>query len=165
MAYLSKEQYAYRRESAAKRNAENEAIAICNGMSQEEASLVSELCSFRHELHVSVSSLTRSGEGSAELRRRADDLDYRIEASTLPRICFASMLDDIDDLDGLIYNYGDDVPADHSSEDFSEWYDENYRRIYAEYEGVNVMIERYLRALDDEFGTHWCPCGALRMYL
>lgn len=41
MAYLNKRQYDYRRESAAARNLNNEEIAVQNGMTSDQAELIS----------------------------------------------------------------------------------------------------------------------------
>lgn len=54
MAYLNKEQYEYRHETAAARNAKNESIAVENGMTKEQADMISRLCSLRHELHTNI---------------------------------------------------------------------------------------------------------------
>lgn len=43
MAYLNKAQYDYRREAAAARNLSNEEIAVHNGMTSEQAELISKL--------------------------------------------------------------------------------------------------------------------------
>lgn len=73
------------------------------------------------------------------------------------------MLLDIDDLDGLVYEYGEDVPEDHDSEEFQNWYDDNYARIYSELEEVNKSIEKYLANIDNQYGTRWCPTEQLRI--
>lgn len=73
------------------------------------------------------------------------------------------MLLDIDDLDGLVYEYGEDVPEDHDSEEFQNWYDDNYARIYSELEEVNKSIEQYLANIDNQYETSWCPTGQLRI--
>ena len=63
------------------------------------------------------------------------------------------MLLDADDMNGLIYEYGDDVPEDHNSQEFQDWYDDNYARIYSELEGINKNIEKYLSSIDAKYGT------------
>ena len=68
MAHLNKEQYAYRRESAARRNADNETVAVEHGMTEEQAGLISDLCRLRHELHTNMDAVTRS---DADLRIKA----------------------------------------------------------------------------------------------
>lgn len=138
MAHLNQKQYDYRRESAAARNSTNEEIAVQNGMSEEQAELISKLCAIRHDFHCNMDSLTKSSE------------DH-------------STFDDIDDMNGLIYDYGDDVPEDHDSQEFQNWYDDNYARIHSELEGVNKAIEDYLRVIDKDYHTSFAPTGKLRI--
>lgn len=91
------------------------------------------------------------------------EIEKSINDSGLPELDIVSMLLDIDDLDGLIYEYGDDVPEDHDSQLFQNWYDDNYARIYDELEGVNKAIEDYLRVIDKDYHTSFAPTGALRI--
>ena len=91
------------------------------------------------------------------------EIEKSINESGLPELDIVSMLLDIDDLDGLVYEYGEDVPEDHDSEEFQNWYDDNYARIYSELEEINNNIEIYLSNIDAKYGTHWCPTGALRV--
>lgn len=68
MAYLNKEQYEYRREAAATRNLKNEQTAIENGMTENQADLISRLCSLRHEYHCNLAAYTK---GQREPRRHS----------------------------------------------------------------------------------------------
>lgn len=162
MAYLNKRQYDYRRESAACRNLANEEIAVANGMSENDASLVSELCSVRHDFHSDMDMLVKSTAACSELIKRIMDIEGRINTSSLPPLDIVSILGDIDDMDGLIYDYGDDVPEDHNSEEFQNWYDENFERVYDELSEINKSIEKYIDNIDKKYNTTWCPSGALR---
>jgi hypothetical protein len=65
MACLNKKQYDYRRESAAARNLNNEEIAVEHGMSEEQAELISKLCSIRHNFHCNIDSLAKSSEDNS----------------------------------------------------------------------------------------------------
>lgn len=160
MAYLNKAQYDYRRESAAARNINNEEIAVEHGMSEEQAELISRLCAIRHEFHCNIDNIVKSADNDS--MSDIVEIEKSINDSGLPELDVVSMLLDIDDLDGLIYEYGDDVP-DHDSQDFQDWYDDNYARIYSELEEINKNIEIYLSNIDAKYGTHWCPTGALRV--
>lgn len=162
MAYLNKKQYDYRRESAAARNLNNEEIAIEHGMSEEQAELISKLCSIRHNFHCNIDSLVKSSEDNSVFDE-IGNIEDAINESGLPQLNVASMLLDADDMNGLIYEYGDDVPEDHDSQEFQDWYDDNYARIYSELEGINKNIEKYLSSIDAKYGTHWCPAGYLRL--
>lgn len=160
MAYLNQKQYDYRRESAAARNINNEEIAVEHGMSEEQAELISRLCAIRHEFHCNIDNIVKSADNDS--MSDIVEIEKSINDSGLPELDIVSMLLDIDDLDGLIYEYGDDVP-DHDSQDFQDWYDDNYARISNELEGINKSIEKYLSDIDAKYGTHWCPTGALRL--
>ena len=160
MAYLNQKQYDYRRESAAARNLNNEEIAVEHGMSEEQAALISRLCAIRHEFHCNIDNIVKSADNDS--MSDIVEIEKSINESGLPELDIVSMLLDIDDLDGLIYEYGDDVP-DHDSQEFQDWYDDNYARISSELEGINNSIEKYLSEIDAKYGTHWCPTGALRV--
>ena len=160
MAYLNQKQYDYRRESAAARNLNNEEIAVEHGMSEEQAALISRLCAIRHEFHCNIDNILKSADNDS--MSDIVEIEKSINESRLPELDIVSMLLDIDDLDGLIYEYGDDVP-DHDSQEFQDWYDDNYARISSELEGINNSIEKYLSEIDAKYGTHWCPTGALRV--
>lgn len=160
MAHLNQKQYDYRRESAAARNLNNEEIAVEHGMSEEQAELISKLCAVRHEFHCNIDNIVKSADNNS--MSDIVEIEKSINESGLPELDIVSMLLDIDDLDGLIYEYGDDVP-DHDSQEFQDWYDDNYARISSELEGINNSIEKYLSEIDAKYGTHWCPTGALRV--
>lgn len=147
MAHLNQKQYDYRRESAAARNLNNEEIAVEHGMSEEQAGLISKLCAIRHNFHCNMDSLTKSSEDNSTFDE-IENIEDAINESGLPQLNVASMLIDIDDLDGLIYEYGEDVPEDHDSEEYRDWYDDNYARIYSELEEINKNIEKYLANID-----------------
>lgn len=163
MAYLNKKQYDYRRESAAARNLNNEEIAVEHGMSEEQAELISKLCAIRHEFHCNIDNIVKSADNDS--MSDIVEIEKSINESGLPELDIVSMLLDIDDLDGLIYEYGNDVPEDHDSQEFQDWYDDNYARIYSELEGINKNIEKYLSNIDAKYGTHWCPAGYLRFMI
>lgn len=162
MAYLNQKQYDYRRESAAARNLNNEEIAVQNGMTSDQAELISKLCAIRHDFHCNIDSIVKGGDDNS-ISDEIENIEYGINESGLPELDIVSMLLDIDDLDGLVYEYGEDVPEDHDSEEFQNWYDDNYARIYSELEEVNKSIEKYLANIDNQYGTSWCPTGQLRI--
>nr|DAV16975.1 MAG TPA: Cpf1/RNA Complex FUNCTION-RNA complex.49A [Caudoviricetes sp.] len=162
MAYLNKAQYDYRRESAAARNISNEEIAVQNGMSEEQAELISKLCTIRHDFHCNMGSMAKSNEDHSIIDA-IEQIEDDINKSGLPQLNVSSLLLDLDDMNGLIYDYGDDVPEDHDSQEFQDWYDVNYARISSELEEVNKSIEKYLANIDNQYGTHWRPTGQLRI--
>lgn len=162
MAYLNKQQYEYRRESAAARNLNNEKIAVEHGMSEEQAEFISKLCAIRHEFHCNMDSLVKGGDNNS-IADEIETIEEEINESGLPKLNVSLRLLDIDDIDGLIYEYGENVPEDHDSQEFQDWYDDNYHRIYSELAEINKNIEKYLANIDSLYGTHWCPTGKLRI--
>lgn len=164
MAYLNKEQYEYRREVAATRNLKNEQTAIENGMTENQADLISRLCSLRHEYHCNLAAYTKDSESREDIRRNFARIEEEISKEGLPELDIVNTFDEVDDMDGLIYYYGDDVPEDHDSAEFQEWYKEEYSRIYDELSNVNDTIEKYLKKIDDKYKTSFCPTGALRAF-
>lgn len=162
MAYLNQKQYDYRRESAAARNLTNEQIAVQNGMSEDQAELISKLCTIRHDFHCNMGSMAKSNEDHSIIDA-IEQIEDDINKSGLPQLNVSRLLLDLDDMNGLIYDYGDDVPEDHDSQEFQNWYDDNYARIYDELEGVNKAIEDYLRVIDKDYHTSFAPTGALRI--
>ncbi len=161
MAYLNQRQYDYRRESAAARNLNNEEIAVENDMTEYQAELISKLCAVRHKFHCNIDRIVKSADNDS--MSDIVEIEKSINESGLPELDIVSMLLDIDDIDGLVYEYGEDVPEDHDSEEFQSWYDDNYARIYSELEEVNKSIEKYLANIDNQYGTSWCPTGQLRI--
>lgn len=129
-------------------------------MTSDQASLISKLCAIRHEFHCNIDCIVKSADNDS--MSDIVEIEKSINESGLPELDIVSMLLDIDDLDGLIYEYGDDVP-DHDSQEYQDWYDDNYARISSELEGINKSIEKYLSDIDAKYGTHWCPTGALRL--
>jgi beta-mannanase len=162
MSYLNKNQYDYRRESATQRNIDNESKATSNGMTEEQASLVSELCSLRHNIHSSIESLIVSDENN--LKQTLIVMNNKLEASGLEPMSFIGTdLTDYVDIDDLssIRDWDADAPS-VGDEGYQEWYDENYSRIYDELEELNSNIESYLKSIDEQYNTSFAPTGALR---
>lgn len=164
MAYLNKEQYEYRRNSAAERNAHNEEIAISKGMTKEQADMITRLCGLRHELHTNIDNCAESSENG--ILAKIDELNEEIRLSGLDGVSFSADCGEvamIDDIDGLM-EYSDDIPEDHDSKDYDAWYWENKNRIVSELLQANNEIEIYLGEIDKKYGTSFCPTGALRVH-
>jgi hypothetical protein len=164
MAYLNKEQYKYRREAAAARNVKNESIAVDNGMTEQQADLISRLCSLRHELHCSMEDIVKGNDVAEDIRERFASLEDKMGESGLSELGVSGWLEDLDDMDGLIYYYGEDVPEDHDSDEFKEWYNNEYKRVYDELSELHDSIEKYLKEIDEKYKTSFWPTGALRNF-
>jgi len=157
MAYLKKSQYERRAANAAIRMEQNKQIS---SLTAEQHQALKELCYHRHEMHSNMDSVTRSREN--KIMANLEKVGVMLAQAGIP--CPALPSDecdyiDIDDIDSL-YEY-DDVPED--DEERQEWYDENYRRIMSELSELNGQIEEYLRIIDEQHGTSYCPTGAQRI--
>ena len=163
MAYLKKEQYDYRRESAAKRAADNEAIAIEHGMTEKQAELISELCSLRHELHSNMDKVTKS-DSQLDIKGQLVELARKIDEEGLPQVPGIPIAEcdyiDIDSLEELL-EY--DAWPESGTQEWQDKYDDEFWRIHGELSNLNSEIEKYLADIDKQFGTSWCPTGALRI--
>lgn len=161
MAYLSKEQYRYRREAAERRNERNEAVAYINGMSEPQAELISDMCRIRHEFHCNMDGNVFHGDDIPEIIRinneiRASGLPY---IETLPSdVC--DFYEDFCDFDTLLEI--EKVPEDDDERE--EWYQEKYEEIYNKLGDLNDKIEKYLGEIDRKYKTSFAPSGYLRIF-
>ena len=159
---LKKEQYDYRRESAANRNADNEETAARNGMEQGQAELITELCSMRHDLHCSIRDIATGDEGGMlnELVR----LNIRIKESGFTPMDFVpSDEEDFIDIDSIALLEEMGEAPDSDSDEYDTWLADTLDRIEGELCGLNGKIEGYLRNIDRKYSTKFAPTGALRM--
>ena len=164
MAYLNKEQYAYRRESAARRNADNEVVAVEHGMTGEQAELISDLCRLRHELHTNMDRVTRS---DTDLRIKAQLVAANAaikESGLTPVPCIPTDEGDYIDIDDIDLLQEIEEWPESRTDEWQEKWNEEYSRIYDELEQLNSDIEHYLADIDKQYGTAWCPSGALRAF-
>ena len=163
MAYLKKEQYDYRKKAAARRSADNEAIAVEHGMTGKQAELISELCRLRHELHTNMNKVTVS-DADMRIKSRLVKLNAAIRESGLkPAECMPSCEDDYIDIDDIDELYECDEWPEPGTREWQDKYDDEYARIYGELEQLNDDIEKYLAGIDKQYGTKWCPTGELRI--
>lgn len=161
MAYLNKRQYEYRRESAAKRAEQNSDTAMAHGMTEDEAKLVNELCSIRHEVHSNIRCYISS---NAEPCKRLLGIKGRINVTSLPHLTYGKYDDgDCINIDDLDYLYESCEVPDSDSDEYQDWYDGTYTRIYHDWEELNKIIEDYLNDIDKRYNTNFAPSGALRI--
>ena len=163
MAYLKKEQYEYREKAAARRAADNEQIAVEHGMTEEQAELISELCRLRHELHTNMDKVTIN-DSYIKIKPELVDIARKIDDAGLPQVPCIPVAEgdyiDIDDIDEL---FECDEWPESGTQEWQDKYDDEYARIYGELEQLNSDIEKYLAEIDKQYGTKWCPTGALRI--
>ena len=161
MGHLNKQQYERRRENAVSRNIKNEDIAVANGMTQEQAELISELCSLRHRIHSSVDRLV---EDNSEATRDLIGVNARIDESGLKAMDFiptdTSDYIDIDDINTLYET--EEIPED--DEERRKWRADKTAYICEQWYELNRSIERYLAEIDKKYNTHFAPTGALRIF-
>lgn len=77
---------------------------------------------------------------------------------------FSEKISDIDDLDGLEYYYGVDVPSRDDESEWADWYNSNYERIYEELLKAHDDMEAFLKKIDKKYKTSFAPTGALRVF-
>lgn len=79
--------------------------------------------------------------------REAESIGYATEACNLDRLNIDDDLTSLDDLEGLMFEYGVGVPEDHNSPEFNEWYESEYYRIGEELDRIITKIDEYLDEL------------------
>lgn len=164
MAKLNKEQYYRRAVNAERRNANNEEIAISNGMPEHWAELIFTLCRVRHEMHCNIDKLVKSSELDAmEIRESIVKVNSELRESGYDYIdSLPSSVGDYIEIDSIddIYEI-EDLPSDDDERE--KYLSEKYDEIYEQWSAVNTNIETYLLSIDKKYGTKWCPTGIQRM--
>lgn len=159
MAKLSKEAYAGKKEWSAKRmlaNREKETLT------EAQCDAIEELCRFRHELHCNQKALFHTG--SSYYSEYWDNIGYNGHESDINKtLCNAGL--------PLIFNHEEDVlPTDDdinsddydTDDDYQEEHDELLLEVLEFASEVNKEIEKYLRSIDEMYGTDYAPSGATR---
>lgn len=164
MAKLNKEQYYRRAINAERRNANNEEIAISNGMPEHWAELVTELCRVRHEMHCNIDNLVKSSELDAmDIRQSIVEVNSELRESGYDYIdSLPSSVGDYIEIESIDFiEDTEDLPSDDDERE--EYISAKYEELYDQWEDVNEQIEAYLLSIDKEYGTSWCPSGIQRM--
>jgi hypothetical protein len=155
MAYLNKDQYDYRRETAARRAADNKQITT---LTDEQHDLIAEVARMRHEIHCSVDSMYNCESVDYNkwqwIDNGSEGINDRLSDAGLPKIQFT-------------YN---DISQFPTSEDrytgvidnTDEAEEENRNEYYKMMLHLNSNMEVYLTMIDREYGTHYAPTGELR---
>lgn len=163
MAYFSKEIYERKAEYAINKQLDGVKDALEKGLlTEEQVEGLMRIAELRHRLH-SMSELSIFNSGSQDSDTFADAIDHTIadiaDEYDLPR--FHTSINVVD------------IPSDF---DYFEVDDEGYGSLqeYIEDSGhfdelceikekFNTEIEDYLKAIDNEYGTSFCPTGATRI--
>ncbi|MFA5068076.1 MAG: hypothetical protein WC466_08610 [Candidatus Izemoplasmatales bacterium] len=158
-AYHSKDVYDKKREYAARKMAKNKDI---DTMTDEQHDAVANLCSIRHELHTNMHNVAISDDQN--IKKKIVLANIQLRESDLPHMSFVP-LDEIDyiDIDSIedLKLMGENPEND---EEKNEWYTENYYRISNELSELNSNIEKYLKQIDEKYGTSYCPTGLSRVF-
>lgn len=182
MGYISKDGYERKAAAAAQRMAEN---AEVDTLTEDQHEALAWLCAVRHEMHTTDADAMYYTEYAdsdlwanlcgTEVMDEDGEIQQRLADAGLPAIQDIRVPDpmstDADStymstdelLDVLPESYRPEDTTDESAvaEAYSE-YGIHECREYAE--RVNTTIEQYLRAIDEEHGTSYCPSGATRIY-
>lgn len=81
------------------------------------------------------------------LIQEAESIDIAAEQCGLDRINIDQCLIELDDIDGLTYEYGVHVPEDHNSAEYEDWKEQEYNRIREELHRIINIIDDYLAEL------------------
>lgn len=77
----------------------------------------------------------------------AESIDIAAEQCGLDRLNIDQRLIELDDIDGLTYEYGVHVPEDHNSAEYEDWKEQEYNRIREELHRIINIIDDYLEEL------------------
>lgn len=152
MSYLNKEQYDYRRESAAQRMEDNARI---ESLTEEQHETLAWLCQIRHNIHCNMKVLwnDQNGQHNEYINYIDHVINDRLNSVGLNVIRFdkSDMIPTASDWDADYWGGG--------------WtsYEDAYEYCMNHYYIQHGIIESYLLTIDNEHGTNYCPSGALRV--
>jgi len=155
MGLISKEGYEAKERYAQKRMEENAKIET---LTEEQHNALAWLCAVRHEMHTNKKAFFNSE--NANNSKFYEYIDTRINevlsGCELPCISWTiSTFDIVSDID-----YYELLDADEQTDDK---YDELLSECYDQVEQINKDIENYLRKIDKQHKTNYCPTGATRI--
>lgn len=147
--YEAKQRYA---ENKHRQNAEIESLT------EEQHETLAWLCSVRHNLHTTDIRAWFKTDFDWDI---LDRINETLTEANLPAIEFADY-SDVTTEDDWYYILDEDDRAEY--EDINEWIDEVIHEVSNAKEAINNQIESYLRQIDKEHGTEYCPTGHARLY-
>ncbi len=177
MAFLTKEQYEARQRYADRKMAKNAEIKT---LTEEQHDALSEICSIRHRVHSSNAASALFNTESSDYDRFwdyicGDEIKEFIEDNNLPKWewrgcdpCDYGCNTDLD-WDCLDLPNEDDFENREEYEKKVDEISDNAREKYLDelydlVERWNDSIEAYLREIDEQCGTEYCPTGSNRLY-
>ena len=150
MAKLTKEQYEKRTENAVSRQEENKTIRT---LTEEQHDIISEVCNMRHKIHSSGDELyNMQSLFSNKATIWLEDINSRLISIDLPRI---NNIPRSEDFPSAEDQYCGVIDTDDE--------EKNIEKFYELMNDLNNSIEQWLRRIDTEHGTNYCPTGTHRM--
>lgn len=160
--YLYKQLYA---EKVMKSNSE---IGQDNGLTEEQCNALAEVAGLRHIMHISHDDMWNNnssnfnelwGYVNGKYGEGEGKINQLLEEVGLPTIPFGdySEIPTYDDYTLLGY--------DEDYDSYEDWLDhgEEYNTFWYAVETINTKIEDYLREIDKQYGTSYCPTGFARL--
>lgn len=168
MGYVNKEGYERKAEWAARRNAKNAEIET---LTPEQHEALAEVCRMRHEIHIGHKAMFVTE--SANYDKLWSYLPNWEGSGKINEVLSETGLAKIELPDLTMSAPNDNIWCEAMEDDDRAEYDDDIDRWIAEYaeptledmlDKVNNQIEDYLRNIDKEHGTSYCPTGATRIY-
>ncbi len=149
---LKKEKYERKREWAANRMEKNKEITT---LTEEQHDILSDLASFRHELHINQFALYNSEHSqNPKFNKYIDTINDKLKEAKLPSISLIK----IEDIPSTEDRYNGIIDNTDEAEN------KNRNEALRIAEEINSNIEKYLRAIDEKHGTDYAPSGASRIF-
>jgi hypothetical protein len=184
MAYLTQEAYDRKREYAARRMEDNREIET---LTEEQHDALSKVCEDRHRLHghgMSEAIYCTEHPNNRDWYEIIDDpytgergaINTVLEEARLPIIENLELPDCPDDQwreYQTVEEAGEELEVEREDGEDDDDYESKVSDAHYQYgvskchdiaESINAKIEDYLRSIDDEHGTHYCPSGATRIF-
>lgn len=182
MSYLNKDAYINKQNWAHRKNAETSAEAVGSGsLTEEQTEVIERICEIRHIMHCMSEQAVFNRESAdfTEFRDLFEEISKLIEDLNL--IPFSTIdIDEMPDSSDYDYCLDDEERAewDQKAEaankarkgvlkhtGFSFWIENSteFTDFCKMKEQINNDVERWLKAIDNMYGTDYCPTGATRI--
>ena len=178
MANLKKEAYERKKLYAEKRNRENSTVET---LTEEQHNTLAWLCEIRHNIHVSGDAMfnTESSEYSywdyLDMNGERGEINNALGEVELPLIEWNGLGEDTPNSSDYTYvlTEEDRIEWENKAEaanlpygGYTLWIEEGeeYQYFLEDKEKINDIIEKYLRNIDRQHGTNYCPTGLTRLY-
>lgn len=150
MAKLTKEQYQKRNENAVHKHEKNKKITT---LIEKQHKIIAEVCTMRHKIHSSDDELYNTESlFSNEATIWLEEINLRLINAGLTKIENIPHVEDIPSTEDKYHGIIEE-----------EEEEENIENFYTIMEELNNSIEQWLRIIDNEHETNYCPIGTHRM--